>query len=618
MKTIKCLVALALCPVGLAFAVTPKTVSTVAELEDAVWNAESEDVILVNEGTYELSTGTHNSQPGHLYASKTITLQGVPGDASKVVLKGNSANRILYCGANDIVLRNLTFANGNSSSYATASTTPADSTKGGALLLNGSHVTVSNCIFLANEGMDYGGACATYQTINATYQQMDFFDCMFTNNTSKLGGAIYRGNIVSNCVFIGNTASSSSGTRRGGAIYNTTMVIDCAFTNNCADNSGGAVAFAADSKVSGFKVAGCDFHGNCAKTSGSALWSHASVSDIVLVSNCTFSSNGAYAGTTPNGVIDCFSNVVHCTFTGNAGKNGGAAYNSRLVGCSMAGNAATEGGAAYNSFLKGCLVENNESQRAGGAAYGSVLVSCTNRSNRAVASGKEYFTELSNGCEAEGCMFEFAGMDDKVAFGAGSFNRCKFLCQTNGIIFINAPALTNCLVASATNCYFFYKTSSEASMVNCTVVSNVFIGPNAGGQTGKFVVANTFFFGNKCNGGARDYDIDANYGNIVSSFVNCIMSAANDNYIPGTGNYNYYSERDTINPGFVGAEKDQENPFAITRRSPAFEMAGIVEDWMATATDIRGEGFPRIRDGKVNIGCYQCLDAAPGLVIMFR
>ena len=83
-------------------------------------------------------------------------------------------------------------------------------------------------------------------------------------------------------------------------------------------------------------------------------------------------------------------------------------------------------------------------------------------------------------------------------------------------------------------------------------------------------------------------------------------------------NYNYYSERATFNPGFVGAEKDPENPFAITRRSPAFSKAGIVEDWMATATDIRGEGFPRLRNGAVNIGCYQCWDVIPGLSVIIR
>ena len=50
----------------------------------------------------------------------------------------------------------------------------------------------------------------------------------------------------------------------------------------------------------------------------------------------------------------------------------------------------------------------------------------------------------------------------------------------------------------------------------------------------------------------------------------------------------------------------------------AVAKAGVVEDWMATATDIRGAGFPRLRDGKVNIGCYQCWDPILGFSIIFR
>ena len=132
-------------------------------------------------------------------------------------------------------------------------------------------------------------------------------------------------------------------------------------------------------------------------------------------------------------------------------------------------------------------------------------------------------------------------------------------------------------------------------------------------------IKNSFFYGNNCrNDATAEADVAAVATNLVSSFQNCILSVKNDKYAPGSGNYNYYSERATFNPGFVGAAKDPENPFAITRKSPAFEKAGIVEDWMATATDIRGEGFPRLRNGTVNIGCYQCWDVIPGLSLIIR
>ena len=39
---------------------------------------------------------------------------------------------------------------------------------------------------------------------------------------------------------------------------------------------------------------------------------------------------------------------------------------------------------------------------------------------------------------------------------------------------------------------------------------------------------------------------------------------------------------------------------------------------MMDATDIRGEGFPRLRDGTVDIGCYQCWLDPVGTVFIIR
>ena len=128
-------------------------------------------------------------------------------------------------------------------------------------------------------------------------------------------------------------------------------------------------------------------------------------------------------------------------------------------------------------------------------------------------------------------------------------------------------------------------------------------------------IKNCFFYGNKINGAT--IDIDASYP-FVASIKNSILSVASDSYIPDyatSDTLNIYGT--TFNPGFVGVA-DPENPFALSRRSPAVAKAGLVEGWMAAATDIRGEGFPRLRDGKVNIGCYQCWDVARGFSIFVR
>ena len=68
--------------------------------------------------------------------------------------------------------------------------------------------------------------------------------------------------------------------------------------------------------------------------------------------------------------------------------------------------------------------------------------------------------------------------------------------------------------------------------------------------------------------------------------------------------------------GFVkGKGRDY---YALRYSSPA-RGKGLVQDWMADATDIREDpAFPRLRDGKVDIGCYQCWLDPVGLWFSIR
>jgi len=181
--------------------------------------------------------------------------------------------------------------------------------------------------------------------------------------------------------------------------------------------------------------------------------------------------------------------------------------------------------------------------------------------------------------------------------------------------------MTNCLMAGSTtgpskSAIFYDLKGSASSMVNCTIVSNSYKFAASCTTANMLDIKNCFFYGNKIEGAT--IDIDSSTSTFVASIKNCILSAADNSYIPD------YATSDTLNiygtafkPGFVGAD-DPENPFSLTRRSPAVVKAGLVEDWMAAATDIRGEGFPRLRDGKVDIGCYQCWNILRGLTIIFR
>ena len=179
--------------------------------------------------------------------------------------------------------------------------------------------------------------------------------------------------------------------------------------------------------------------------------------------------------------------------------------------------------------------------------------------------------------------------------------------------------MTNCLMAcsqtAASKSAIFYNLDSASSMVNCTIVSNNYTFAAECSTANLMEIKNCFFYGNKIGG--TTIDIDNAYP-FVASIKSCILSAADNSYIPDyatSDTLNIYGT--TFNPGFVGAG-DPENPYALLSRSPAVAKVGVVEDWMATATDIRGEGFPRLRYGKVNIGCYQCWLDIPGFSIIFR
>ena len=580
-----------------AFAATKK-VANVAELEDAVWNATAGDVIqLTNTAlrVYDLSTTTHKGTPGHLYTDKKITLLGATDKPEDIVIRGAS-NRILYLAGQGNTIRNLTFENGDVTDYEKQTTVqPYDYPRGGAIIFSRSSAgTVSNCVFRNNRAKLAGGAAATYTSQNTT--SASFIDCVFTNNEvtadNAQGGAISMALDVTHCFFGDHHLTGSEST--GGAVFNARSIVDCTFTNNSAVKGGGAVYFQANTATANPVVSGCTFVGNHANDNGSAIKAPATWGEALLVSNCTFRGNAPLEGGTLNGTVANLANVVGCTFRSNV---------------------ASFGGAAYSSVLKGCVIECNTATDAGGAAYGSTLVSCTNRAN-VNASANVKASELGSNCSATDCLFENIGNSAKFAFDGGTYDRCRFVSVTNGYLFSGAFALTNCLIADSSNCYLFFKTAAAARMFNVTIANNVFAGFKTSHTCpGKIVIENTFFCGNSLNG--KSYDIDQYAKDAVDAFNHCIFSAADAAYAPGEDNLNYYGT--SFRPGFVGPEASPTDPYALKRTSPAVKKEGLVGDWMATATDIRGAGFPRLGvDGNVNIGCYQCWLDPTGLLMLLR
>jgi PKD repeat protein len=131
-------------------------------------------------------------------------------------------------------------------------------------------------------------------------------DCMFISNSASWDGGGITGGTLSNCTFIGNSAGDSGGGAAGALISN------CLFTNNTGVGGGG-------------------------------VWSSA-------VNHCSFLNNngGGYGGGADESVLR------NSVFTGN---NGSGARDSVLYNCSVVGNAGF--GVHGQSQLYNCIVLYN-------------------------------------------------------------------------------------------------------------------------------------------------------------------------------------------------------------------------------------------------------------------
>jgi hypothetical protein len=384
---------------------------------------------------------------------------------------------------------------------------------------------------------------------------------------------------------------------RGGAIClksdndSTTVISNCVFLS-CRSKSGGGACGTYSLNKTGGKYYDCLFDGNATlSTGGGALYR------AKLVNGCTFRNNYS------------------------AASNGGALFGvPDVTGCSIVSNATSStggfGGGVFGCTLTGCYVASNYAYRCGAAAD-SNFYSCTNEANSAGDYCEFGRSSATTGCFAESCRFVNVGNSNKKIFGASGFNCCRFdkdSFVSGSYAFAQWVAMTNCLIANNSGFRFFEGLVSASMLVNCTIASNSYTFAAVNSVYNPLItVRNSFFCGN--NDGV---DIPAVATNLVESFNSSILSAASDDHILGSGNYNYYSERTTFKPGFVGAAVNPTNPYAISRRSLAYRKAVSGEGWMASATDIRGDGFPRLRDGMAHIGCYQCWDEIPGLSITIR
>ena len=504
---------------------------------------------------------------------------------------------------------------------------------------------VTNCTIVGNSAPSGGGA-SEYNN-----NPLSLVGCTVSNNTAtSSGGGVYGpaigktsvegGTIIKNtsngnggglytctatgCVVIANTAVSN-----GGGMYSCSA-IDCTLEANTADNGGGTY----NSLLSGCRVfsnTATTLGGGCAGSTrdGSTIGANSVISNNV----CGGGGGGAYQSTIADSRI-CMNLMSGEGVTGDY-SNGGGVNLCTVSGSMIDGNAVikgkakknTQGGGAYGSDLTDCLICNNYVDSLGGGVAAGSVVGCIISNNVCKGTGG---SNALRSARAENCDI-YEGVIDPQ----GPALNCRFMNYTNGnVIAVGANVYTNGYIPGPsqlvksygwfTNCLFvgnhmstlIAHTSTKHSVFSgCTFADNRFQYVSTGfiGPTNTLTLINCILARNRNKANTADLNFNPSYTYIA--VTNCMIGSF-DNPTSKALTYPMSNVITNNNPRFVA--DGSRDSYALTYNSPA-RGKGLAQDWMDGALDIRSDArYPRLREGKVDIGCYECWLEPAGLSVTIR
>ncbi len=197
----------------------------------------------------------------------------------------------------------------------------------------GSDPSVTDCNFISNTA-NWGGGIYNYQS------RPSVNNCTFRDNTANDGGGMLNERcnpIVTNCTFSGNEADN------GGGMFNQSnspTLINCTFSGNEATNGGGMLNQSSSRPI----LTNCIFISNTASNAGGGMFNR--VDSDPTVTNCTFSVNTA--GNSGGGMYnhDSDPRLRNCTLTTNTALIGAGMFNLRcwstLTNCILWGDTPDE------------------------------------------------------------------------------------------------------------------------------------------------------------------------------------------------------------------------------------------------------------------------------------
>jgi len=345
---------------------------------------------------------------------------------------------------------------------------------GGAMLICGTEITLSNCIFERNKAQMRGGAIAVWDGMTTLK------NCTFRNNRSlDWGGALQDTGFVTakNCTFTGNQAEGGAGAYIWESEYNNTQLprsiyTDCTFTSNRVDGSGGACFIMRADPL----FTRCNFTDNTAADRGGAVHGEDESSPVTF-QDCLFENNTADFG---GGIeFDSPFKINDGLFRNNLAHGGGGAIRTvrALVGeiqdCQFIHNRGGYGGALQFDNFSGTIVRSQFTENRAGP--GSVTVKSDGSTLWTIRDPGSYH---GNPWGSGGAV---AGDDSSLQIDGCSFMRNSASCDATNAA--NGGALNlNRGSARIANCTFYKNASPDTgggiygsgfvTMQHCTLFGN--------------------------------------------------------------------------------------------------------------------------------------------------
>lgn len=491
------------------------------------------------------------------------------------------------------------------------------------------------------------------------YADYRYDGCAISNNVSSggSGGGAVNASISTNTVFVGNWAKTD-----GGAVAGSSSDADfakdlkysywnCVFTNNFSGGNGGGAFHGT--------LHDCIVVGNSAAYGGGTYCADAYASVKAGTRICW---NTAYRGHGGGSYAKSSNVMSNCVFHANvcsnntATANGGAVYLGQLVDCEISGNAiftvpkstgsgsCSGCGVVHGAQLRRCCVYDNYADYYG-ALNACTATDCVLKDNLSGDSAHNAYKSDLIGCDVSGSgtylgtalntvFHDINGGD--LMLTADRNPRLPPEGKTIGILAVSRcyGSFTNCLIrnngqtgGALTMLYGHGSSWQPGPMVNCTIVSNVF---NETFSTlkmarGMLSVANCVFADNFRRSGAKTEPSDLRLSSVEEGALSFTHSA----YGASSSDLGLYSDGTLwkFGEGAFGCsprfahDRNAEHPYEPRASSPLVGR-GVLMDWMTDAYDVRGDiadgKYRRLRDGKVDIGCYQCWLDPVGMLLLFR